>query len=115
MAALGVIIRAALSRFLGWMLAGLSKLFNSKIATWAATIFAWLGLQVAFGTFAFEPLIDQVYAFAQGIDANNGNRFATAAMEWLGFLKFDKVLTMLISAHVIDFAAMSGRVFLRKV
>lgn len=115
MLAFGVLLRAALARFLAWLLRGLNAILGNRLATWVAQVLGWLGLQVAFGTFAFGPLIAQIRGYAEGIEtAGGGGELTAAALNWLGFLNFDKALTMILSAYVMAFAATSARAFLRR-
>lgn len=90
----------------GPLLAALSRLFSSQIGQWIAAAMVWLGLSWATHSVAVGPIIAEIRAVAEGTGG--------AALDWLGYLRFDVALTMVFSAISAKYAMQAGRVILTR-
>ncbi len=75
----------------GSLLAGLSRLFGTRIGHWFLSALAFLGLQYVVQEFAVAPLLDQIKS-AMGSAPGE-------IVAWLGFLNVDKYVTLVLSAY----------------
>ncbi len=89
-----------------WILHGLSVLFANRAGTWVAAAMSWLGITFGSVTYLLDPLINQV----QGIlgDADS------VAMGWLGYLKVDIAMTMILSAVTIRYGFNATKLFIKR-
>lgn len=90
-----------------WLLHGLSTLFANRLGTWIAAAMSWMGLSWGSTSYVLNPLFGQIESLFG--DAN------AVAMGWLGFLKVDIALTMILSAVAVRFSFQTMRTFLQKV
>jgi hypothetical protein len=100
------------AKMLPWLFAGFRKMFNSRLGLWIMSAMVWLGINFGTIKLVLEPTIDALRGAATGL-GGGGEMFATA-QAWAGVMKFDKGLTMIISAYVTKHAIMKGRLFLFK-
>lgn len=98
------------SATIGAIIAALSRLFATRIGTWAVALLAFLGIGLATNEVVIEPLLDQ----ARSIVESNMSSAGSMAIAWVSFLNFDKALTMLFSAVASRFAIAGTKVFLAK-
>lgn len=106
-AGIGAAMAEVAQAFLAWLISGLSKLVKNRLGTWLGAAMGWFGLQWSSDTFLFQPILDQMTAIA--------NSQVGDALQWLGYLKFDQALTMVMSAIAIRFGLTSGKAFLRRL
>lgn len=95
---------------IGAIIAGLSRLFASRIGTWAVALLTFFGIGLATNEVVVEPLLDQ----ARSIVQSNMSGAGSTAIAWVSFLNFDKAITMLFSAVASRFAIAATKVFLAK-
>lgn len=86
-------------------------LFKSKAGLWTVGLLAWLGLSFGAHQVAVQPAIDQLEAFAS--QQGGSGDYATMALAWMGVLRFDQVLTILIGAVSTRAGIQAGRAFLK--
>lgn len=100
----------------GWIISGIASgvmwLFKNRIGQMITAILAWFGITLAAYEFGVEPFIDQLEAYAQ-VGAGGGE-LAAVALQWMGLIKFDVALTMMISAVAAKHAINAGKVFFRR-
>lgn len=89
-----------------WMLYGLSQLFSNRLGTWIAAAMSWLGLSWGSTSYILEPLFNQIESLFS--DANG------VALGWMGYLKIDIAITMILSAVAVRFSFQAARAFLQK-
>lgn len=87
----------------GWIVAGISRIFATRLGGWAAAALAFLGLQWATHSFVMAPVIGQVQAAIGGAGGD--------AVAWLGFFNLDRYITIILSAYAV---ASGKRAFLRR-
>ena len=100
--ALGGALRAAV----GWVVTALGRLFGTRLGQWVAAAMAYFGLAWATQEVVIGPVIDQLQAYMQGVSGD--------AVQWLGYLNFDKACSMIISAMTIRFGLAGAKAFLAK-
>ena len=100
----------------GWIISGIASgvmwLFKNRIGQMVTAILAWAGITLASYEFGVEPFLDQLRSYAQG--GMGGGEFAAVALQWMGLMKFDVALTMIISAVAAKHAINAGKVFFRR-
>lgn len=100
----------------GWILSGVASavmwLFKNRIGQMITAILAWLGISLAAYEFGVEPFLDQLRDYAQG--GMGGGEYAAVALQWMGLMKFDVALTMILSAIAAKHAINAGKVFFRR-
>lgn len=101
---------------IGWIISGVASglmwLFKNRLGQMLTGILVWFGVSMASYKLGVEPFIEQVESMAQS--GGGGGQFAATAMAWLGVLKFDVALTMIISAVAAKHAVNAGRVFFKR-
>lgn len=75
-------------------------------------ILGFFGLQFAVQKFAVGPAMNQISGMLQN---GASGEFASTLLAWVGVLKFDVAISMLISAVTMRFAITAGKAFLSKV
>ena len=103
---LRLIFGGALRSAVGWVVTGLGRLFGSRIGQWVAAALAYFGLAFATQTVVMGPVIDQLEGYMQGVSGD--------AVEWLGYLNFDKACSMILSALAIRFGIQTAKTFLAR-
>jgi len=94
-------------------IAGLMFMLRSRLGMLIAGALGWLGLSLATYELVVDPFIDQLETYAQN-SVSAGGEFGAAMAAWVGFMNFDKALTMIISAYAAKHAVGAGKVFLKK-
>lgn len=79
------------------LLAGLSRLFGTRVGQWILSAFAFLGINFMTQTFAVTPLLNQIKASINGAPGD--------ILAWVGFLNVDKYVTLVLSAYATAAAA----------
>ena len=78
---------------IGWIVAGISRIFATRLGAWVAQAMFFLGLQWATHEFAVEPLLAQV----QSAVASGGG----TVVAWVGFFNVDRYFTCILSAYAV--------------
>lgn len=73
-------------------------------------ILGFFGLTYATNKYAVAPLLSAIQSM---VNTGPTGEFGSAVMEWMGLMRFDQALTMLISAWTIAFAIKSAKTFLK--
>lgn len=97
---------------IGALVSGIAYLFRNRLGLFVASAIAWLGLSFVTQKVLLQPAMDTLLGYAG--DMQGGSGLAAIAGQWIGMLKFDVALTMLISAYGMRQAIQQGRVFLAK-
>lgn len=90
--------------FLAPLLAGISRLFATRIGFWILSALAFLGIQFAATEFVVEPLLDYIKGALGGAPAT--------ILEFLAWLRVDDYVTVVLSAYTT--AAATGALKMRK-
>lgn len=77
---------------IAWVIAGLARLFASRIGQWVTSALVFLGLELATSQVVVAPLLAQIQAVAGGV--------GTGAV-WLGFFNIDRYITIILSAYAV--------------
>ena len=101
---------------LGWIISGITSavmwLFKNRIGQMLTAVLGWFGVSLATYKLGVEPFINNLTSLAQA--GAGGGEYAAVALQWMGLLKFDQAITMIISAVAAKHAVNAGRVFFRK-
>lgn len=81
----------------GPLLAGLSRLFGTRIGQWILSALAFLGINFMTQKFAVDPLLGQIKSAVSGAPGE--------IVAWLGYLNVDKYVTLVLSAYATAAAA----------
>ncbi|MCF3498206.1 MAG: DUF2523 domain-containing protein [Stenotrophomonas sp.] len=79
------------------LLAGLSRLFGTRLGQWILSALAFLGINFITQKFAVDPLLGQIKASVSGAPGD--------IVAWLGYLNVDKYVTLVLSAYATAAAA----------
>lgn len=95
------------------LVAALAKMVSTKIGQWFVALMLFLGIGLATHAAVVGPAIDEIRSM---LTANNGGggSLGTVALQWLGFLNFDKAVTMLLSAYAARQTLRGAKVFFAK-
>lgn len=104
--------RGASMAIVAGVITGITYMFKTKLGLFVMGAMVWLGVNWGSYKLIIEPGIDLLLDYAQG--GMGGGEYAATAIAWMGVLKFDVSITMVISAIVAKHAAMQGRLFLFK-
>lgn len=85
----------------------------AKAGALVAKILLFFGLAWSTMEFAVDPLISQIEGMINTGAGSGG--MGAAAMQWMGVLKFDKALSMILSAYTAAWSIRSFKAFLGKV
>ncbi|WP_182267820.1 DUF2523 family protein [Stenotrophomonas maltophilia] len=90
----------------GPLLAGLSRLFSTRVGQWILSALAFLGLNFVAQEFAVTPLLDQIKGSINGAPGD--------ILAWVGFLNVDKYVTLILSAYATAAAAGALKMRMKK-
>lgn len=90
----------------GPLLAGLSRLFGTRVGQWILSALAFLGLNFVAQEFAVTPLLDQIKGSINGAPGD--------ILAWVGFLNVDKYVTLILSAYATAAAAGALKMRMKK-
>lgn len=108
----GVLGGVAARRVIAGIVTGIGTLFRSKIGLFIAGAMVWLGISFATIKLGVEPVLDMLYAHAQG--GAGGGPYAAAALQWMGVMNLDRAITMVGSAALMRQSLTHGRLYLFK-
>jgi len=86
-----------------WIVAGIARIFSTRLGSWVAQALFFLGLQFATHEFLLEPIEAELQATVA-----SGGAFVVA---WIGFFNIDRYLTSILSAYAV---VAGKRVFLQR-
>lgn len=78
---------------IAWLVAGIARLFASRMGQWVTSALVFLGLEMAVREVAVGPLIGQIQSIATGL--------AGDAVGWLAFFNADRYITIVLSAYAV--------------
>lgn len=78
---------------IAWVLAGLARLFASRVGQWVTSALVFLGLELATSQVLVAPLLGQIQAVAGGLGTG---------VAWLGFFNVDRYITIILSAYAVS-------------
>ncbi len=107
-------LRPLVAPLVGAIVRGTAWLFRTKAGLWVATALAWVGLSWTSYRVLLQPAIDQLENFAAGGGAGGTGEYWLMARDWMGVMKFDVAMTMIVSSLVARRAMGAGRLFLTK-
>ncbi|RRU12123.1 DUF2523 family protein [Stenotrophomonas sp. 278] len=88
------------------LLAGLSRLIQTRLGQWLLAALAFLGLNFVTQEFAVDPLLNQIKQAFSGAPAD--------IVAWLAFLNLDKYVTLVVSAYATAISAGALKMRLKK-
>jgi len=74
-----------------WIVAGISRIFATRLGSWVAQAMVFLGLQWVVHEFAIAPILAEVQAAV----ASGG----ASVVAWVGFFNIDRYFTSILSAY----------------
>lgn len=86
-----------------WIVAGLSRIFATRIGMWVVSALVFLGLELGTQRVVLGPVLGQIQSVSGGLGGD--------AVGWLAFFNVDRYLSIIISAYG---AAAAKGVILRK-
>lgn len=89
----------------GRLLAGLSKLINSKAGGWIASILLFFGISITSYHFGVAPFRDMMSQWMGG---------AGFLLNWIGYFRIDQAMTITLSAIGAKYAVGGARAILTK-
>lgn len=89
----------------------LRLLFGTRLGVWVAAALAWLGISFASYKVVLDPALDQVRSIAQ---TGGAGPYAADAIGWMGVLKFDQAITMLLGAYAAKHSVQAAKLFLAR-
>lgn len=95
-----------------WILNGLRILLFTQGGRIIVGILSWLGLSLATHAFAMGPALS---FFQSQMASGPGSGIGALALQWLGVLRFDQAVSMLISAWTIKVSIDAAKISLSKV
>lgn len=95
------------------LVAAFAKMIQSKVGQWFAALMVALGIGMATNTLVMGPAISELKDMMVNTNGGGG-QLGTVALNWLGFLKFDIAVTMVISAYAARHSIRTAKVFLTK-
>lgn len=87
----------------GWIVAGISRIFATRLGGWIASAMVFLGLQWGVQEFAIEPIMAQIQSAFGGVTG--------VAASWAAFFNIDRYITCILSAYAV---ANGKRAFLQR-
>lgn len=99
------VIIAALIDALEW-------LFKTKLGQWIVAAFVFLGISFGTSKLVVQPSLDAIKALANG--GVGSSDLAAITLQWMGVLKFDVAITMILSAVATKYGVQAGKLFLQK-
>ena len=90
----------------------LEWLFTTYIGLWIVKAFVFLGISLGVQHFVVGPFLDQIKALANA--GVGGGELGQTALAWMGVLKFDRCISMIISAVAAKYTVNAAKLFLQK-
>lgn len=91
---------------------GIANMLRSRTGQFIALGLLWLGLSIGTYTIAIQPTLDMISDYmTQNVGSGN---VAVAMRQWMGVMKFDIAVSMIVSAYGIRKLAQAGKVFLKR-
>lgn len=107
----GILGGFAARRIVAGIVTGIGTLLRSRSGLFVVGAMTWLGL--SFGTHKIftEPTLDMIESH---MHTNMGGDLGVTMMQWLGVMRFDEAVSMIVSAYAIRKAAQAGKVILQR-
>lgn len=90
----------------GPLLAGLSRLFGTRVGQWILSALAFLGLNFVTQEFAVTPLLDHIKSSLNGAPGD--------ILAWVAYLNVDRYITLMLSAYATGVSAGALKMRLKK-
>jgi len=87
--------------------------FESRIGLFILSALVWLGISYGTQTIVIGPAITALQGYVSGMSSGSG--MGAVAFNWIGVLRFDVALTMVISAYSTRVSVGAAKVLLKKV
>ncbi|AOH37561.2 DUF2523 family protein [Luteimonas sp. JM171] len=104
--------RATSGAIVAGVVSGITYMFKTKLGLFIMLAMVWLGINFGTIKIVIDPAISLLRGYATS--GMGGGEYADAAIAWMGVLRFDKAITMIISAIVSKHVITQGRLFLFK-
>jgi len=104
--------RASNGAIVAGVVSGITYMFKTKLGLFIMLAMVWLGINFGTIKIVIDPAISLLRGYATS--GMGGGEYADAAIAWMGVLRFDKAITMIISAIVSKHVITQGRLFLFK-
>lgn len=98
--------------FVAALLEGFLALFKTRIGFFIVTVLTWLGVSYGSTHLILEPTIGAIKGYATGV--GGAGQYGHIALDWIGYLHFDRALTMVFSAYAAKYSIANAKVFLFK-
>jgi hypothetical protein len=89
----------------------LRVMLMAKIGAFVVKLLAFFGFTWATNKFAIDPAMDFIRTH---MNAHPAGEFAAWAFQWLGVLRVDQAISMLLSAYAAAWTIKGAKVFLMK-
>lgn len=97
-----------------WIVQAFMWVMRSKLGYFIAAALLWLGINITAVTVVVQPAIDMLTAMANNAGSAQGD-LGAVAFQWMGVLRFDQALTMIISAYATRNLIHNGRIMFFKL
>jgi hypothetical protein len=97
---------------IGWIMSALVWVFKNRIGLFIAQALLWAGLTYGTTKMVMGPTISLLEGYMQS--GGGGGDIGAAITNWMGVLKFDIAVTMIISAYVAKQSFNAAKVALHK-
>lgn len=94
------IIRMAVKYAWGPLVVAIGTMMKSRLGMFILAAMMWLGINFTTVKIIIEPALDVLTGFAQTAGTGNGTAIGMAMAQYMGIMKFDLAITMVISAIV---------------
>lgn len=102
------IIRMLVKYAWGPLIVAIGTLMKSRLGMFILAAMLWLGINFTTLKIIIEPALDVLTGLAQQAGTGGATQFGMAAAQYMGIMKFDLAITMVISAIVARNLVQSG-------
>lgn len=102
-----------LAPILAGLLEGLMWLFRTQLGRFIVGALLWLGLSFSTQKVVMGPAISQLTSLVTNIGSQGGD-YGAIAIQWLGVLKFDVAISMIVGTYASIASVAATRAFLTK-
>lgn len=108
----GGIIMTAARRIIWGIVGGIANMLRTRIGQFVALGIIWAGLSFGTNEVLVQPSLDMIEDhMTSGV---GGGDFGVAMLGWLGVMRLDEAVSMIVSAYAGRKIAQAGRVFLKR-
>lgn len=102
------LIRMLVKYAWGPLIVAIGHLMKSRLGMFILAAMMWLGINFTTVKIIIEPALDVLTGYAQAAGQGGGSAVAMAAAQYMGIMKLDLAITMIISAIVSRNLVQSG-------